>query len=154
MNWTELKNQSDIDKLLHTFGGFHDSCLKELHMWTGTYVEQNFGMCFPRDLGSDTNARVLFQRQWPNPAAIELLFEGVTKIQIVPPPAEYLPLIFDAQIVLHNDQFHWTDNDEWKTGQAYSESINLIASKGLKWRDVSEWLGKQNRYGVINEENC
>lgn len=29
MEWKELKHRQDIEKLLETFGGFHDSCLKE-----------------------------------------------------------------------------------------------------------------------------
>ncbi|WP_346937342.1 hypothetical protein [Clostridium sp.] len=41
MSWFEIKMQSDIEKLLECFGYFHDGCLKELHMWTCTYVNEN-----------------------------------------------------------------------------------------------------------------
>lgn len=74
MIWNELNDSNDIEKLLKTFGGFHDSCLKELYMWTESYVDENLSMTMSIDL--DTNVRILFQRQWDNPSAIELLFDG------------------------------------------------------------------------------
>ena len=44
MDWIEVKDSKDIEILLDKFGGFHDSCLKELYMWTESYVDENLSM--------------------------------------------------------------------------------------------------------------
>ena len=81
MEWIEVNDSEDIENLLEKFGGFHDSCLKELFMWTDSYVDENLSMGVSAEL--DTNVRILFQRQFRDPSAIELLFEGVTQFHIV-----------------------------------------------------------------------
>ena len=40
------------------------------------YVDESLAMTVPG--GLDTNVKILFQRQYENPSAIEILFEGVT----------------------------------------------------------------------------
>ncbi len=32
MEWIKIKDSNDIKNLLDTFGGFHDSCLKEIYV--------------------------------------------------------------------------------------------------------------------------
>lgn len=59
MSWFEIKMQSDIEKLLECFGYFHDGCLKELHMWTCTYVNENLTMIETGEL--DRNVKMIFQ---------------------------------------------------------------------------------------------
>jgi hypothetical protein len=44
MDWIEVKDSKDIEKLLDKFSRFHDSCLKELYMWTESYVDENLSM--------------------------------------------------------------------------------------------------------------
>lgn len=48
---------------------------------------------------------MLFQRQYSNPSAIELLFEGVTGIHIIPTPENYDSIIRDAIILKSDDKF-------------------------------------------------
>lgn len=76
MEWVEIKGNDDIKGLLELFGYFHDSCLKELMMWTDSYVDHNRSMSV--GLGLDTKMQMLFHRQFNNPSAIEILFEQVT----------------------------------------------------------------------------
>ena len=149
--WQELKNSGDIENLLDTFGGFHDSCLKELYMWTESYVDDNLSMGMSIE-ELDTNVRILFQRQYRNPSAIELLFEGVTQFHIVPSPINYDSIIYDAKLILHEGLFYWADNYDWEPGDTTFVSNSWISSERLKWRDVSSWMGEQNRYGVIRPE--
>jgi len=46
----EIKTQSDIDALMKRFGGFHDSCIREAHIWTGYWVSPDFSMSVSQDL--------------------------------------------------------------------------------------------------------
>ncbi len=145
MDWVDVKNNKDIEDVLDKFGYFHDSCLKELYMWTDSYVDENLSMSVSPEL--DTNARMLFQRQANNPSAIELLFEGVTQFHIVPS----VSIIYDAKLILHNELLYWTDDFDWEPGANRNGTNSWIAAKSLKWRDVSSWMGKQNRYGVMKK---
>ena len=149
MDWIEVKNQKDIQNMLDTFGGFHDSCLKELYMSTESYVGEELSMAVPSSL--DTNVRILFQRQFRNPSAIELLFEGVTQLHILPSPVNYDSIIYGATIILHNDLFYWANQSDWKPESNTLDTSSWIAATSLKWRDASSWMGEKNRYGVSSE---
>ncbi|WP_339147191.1 MULTISPECIES: hypothetical protein [unclassified Sutcliffiella] len=150
MEWKELKDRNDIYNLLETFGEFHDSCLKELYMWTESYVDESLSMGMSTDL--DTNVRILFQRQNDNPSAIELLFEGVTQFHIVPSPINYDPVIYEAKLILHEGYFYWADDLDWEPNTYTQGANSWISAKNLKWRDVSSWMGKRNRYGLITPD--
>lgn len=146
MNWIEIKDTSDIEYLLERFGYFHDGCLREMYMWTGTYVNEDLSMEVPAEL--DTNVKLLFQRQYANPSAIEILFEGVTGIRIIPSPENYDSIIIDAVILKIEDNFYWADNDAWHPKENADNYSNWISAKQMKWREVNDWMGKQNRYGL------
>ncbi|QFT89666.1 hypothetical protein FIU87_13475 [Bacillus sp. THAF10] len=150
MEWKELKNRNDIEYLLDTFGRFHDSCLKELYMSTESYVDEYLSMDMSTDL--DTNVRILFQRQCDNPSAIELLFEGVTQFHIVPSPINDDSIIYEAKLILHEGLFYWAADDDWEPDKFFQSENSWISSKYLKWRDVSSWMGKRSRYGLITSE--
>jgi len=145
MNWIELKEESDIKDLLEIFGYFHDGCLRELHMWTGTYVNEDLSMAVPGEL--DTNVKILFQRQYSNPSAIELLFECVTGIHIIPTPENYDSIIQDAIILKSDDNFYWANDYNFQPINDIENRVSWIAAKKLKWREVNDWMGKKNRYG-------
>lgn len=101
MEWHELKDTDDIKGLLELFGHFHDSVLKELLMWTDSYIHT--GLSLIVGSGHDTKVRMLFQRQFNSPSAIELLFEGVTHLQLKPSPENYDSIIYEA-CLLHKEE--------------------------------------------------
>ncbi|WP_301110211.1 hypothetical protein [Sporosarcina sp.] len=144
MDWNEVTNRAEIKHLLETFGFFHDSCLKELYMWTESYVNDDLSMNVPPHL--DTNVRILFQRQAEDPSAVELLFEGVTQCHILPSLKDHDSVIYGATLISQNNQFYWADASDWETGD-YSAS--WISAECLKWRNASDWMGKENRYGAM-----
>ena len=145
MSWIDLKEDSDIKDLLERFGYFHDGCLREIHMWTGTFVDENLSMTVPGEL--DTNVKMLFQRQYSDLSVIELLFEGVTGIHITPTPEGYDSIIYDAIILKSKNHFYWSDDYDFQPEKEIENGVSWIAAKKLKWREANGWLGKQNRYG-------
>lgn len=149
MQWIQIHDNNDISNLLNIFNHFHDSCLTELYMWTESYVDEDFSMKLSIDL--DTNVRILFQRQLPNPSAIELLFEAVTDFHIVPSPIGYVSTIFEGKIEKIDDNFIWSEDSGWKPN-SNDFTNSWISSKRLKWRDVSSWIGNSKRYGLLNDQ--
>ncbi|MCM3707070.1 MULTISPECIES: hypothetical protein [Cytobacillus] len=105
MEWVEIKGNDDIKDVLDRYGHFHDSCLKELMMWTESYVDHSRSMRVGD--GLDTKIQMLFQRQFLNPSAIELLFEEVTHFQLKPRAENDDSIIYDAVLMLRENTFYW-----------------------------------------------
>jgi hypothetical protein len=144
MEWNQINNKEDIKFLMNKFGGFHDSCLKELLLSTESFVDQNFAMA----PNPNTNVRVLLQRQNEDASAIELLFEEINKITIVPAPENCDSIILGATILYQDGLYFWANVDDW-TPEENSDYVSWISAKSLKWRDVSSWMGEKMRYGVL-----
>src|SRR5258706_13915877 len=101
MIWNHLASKTEVDNLLKVFGGFHGGCLREAHVWTEHWVASDLRMRCTGEL--DTRVRLLIQRQFSAPSAIELLFEQVTAFHLQPSPDNYDSIIFDATMLLEED---------------------------------------------------
>ncbi|HEV2969970.1 MAG TPA: hypothetical protein VGY55_08265 [Pirellulales bacterium] len=142
MDWKEIKSQADADALMGVFGGFHDSCIREAHLWTGHWVTPELRMrCV-----SDNHLRVLFQRQFTNPSAIELIFEYVTRFNLVPAPENYDSIILAATLIVRDGDIFWSPVDDWTRAKLNNDEFTWVSAKKLRWREV-DWLGKELRYG-------
>lgn len=130
MNWNEVRDDKDIGALLEAFGGFDDSCLKELYMWNESYVDEHLSMSMSADL--DTNVRILFQRQFRHPSAIEMLFEGVTQCHIIPAPINGDCIILEATVIKYGNLFYWSNEPDWEPEDDVSRSVSWISSRALK----------------------
>jgi hypothetical protein len=142
--WNPINSQADIDCLLTLFGGFHDGCLREAHIWTEHYVDPTFSMHCTGDL--DTRVRMLIQRQEKEPSAIELFFEQVITFHLHPSAENYDSIIFDAEILRDGDVFYWADANGWLPKSATRDNCTWIAAKKLSWRDTSNWMGAELRF--------
>jgi hypothetical protein len=145
MEWINVRSRADVDYLLDRFGGFHDSCLREMHVWTEHWVGEDLAMAAPPHL--DTRVRVLFHRQSRDPSAIEILFSQVTRLNLVPSPEDYDSIIFEATLLIRGDNLYWSDHAGWSPDAPDRDRSTWIAAKQLAWREASEWLGNRLRYG-------
>ena len=144
-DWRVLSDQRGIDELLKLFGNFHDGCIREMHLWTETFVKENLSMSCPSHL--DTKVRILFQRQFVSPSAVELQFDGVVQVRMQPTAENYDSVIFEAGIFMSGDLFYWTDGGATSLNEFLLGSPGtLIVGKQLKWRDASPWMGPTLRY--------
>jgi hypothetical protein len=142
--WTAIHSDQDLEHLLDVFGGFHDGCLREMHVWTGTCVDDDLSMACPDHL--DTNVRVLFQRQYRDPSAIEMVFEQVVGMHLAPSPTEYFDIIFAASLIHQDETYYWASAREWTPDGPERDNVTWIAAKGVSWRDASDWMGDKLRY--------
>ncbi|MCU6713052.1 hypothetical protein M6D81_30570 [Paenibacillus sp. J5C_2022] len=146
IKWQELKSQKDLNELMKLFGWFHDSCIKEMHMWTDHNVNPDLSMSL--SVVRDNRVRILIHRQYKDPTAIELLFEEVTQIYISPSPENHDSIIYEATFIYQDGNYYWADDRNWEPeGQNKFASVNWISSKKVSWRDASDWIGKTIRYG-------
>ena len=144
MDWNEIKTQSDADALMKAFGGFHDGCIREAHFWTDHWVSKDLSMECPGNL--DNRIRFLVQRQFRNPVAIELLFEKVTRFNLVPTPDNYDTIIYGATLLVRDDNIYWSPKGGWSPDSSQRDEETWISAKSLRWREV-EWLGEELHYG-------
>lgn len=150
MTWHQMDDSTAIADFMELFGGFHDSCLKELYMWTETFVDEDLDMSMSTDL--DACARILFQRQAPAPSAVELLFKGVMNFHICPSSKNSDPVIYSAKLMAYDGQFYWAQDEDWQIDQPFRHSVSWISAQEVYWRDASSWIGERQRYGVLRVE--
>ena len=74
----KITTQKDIDALICVFGGFHDSIIKEIHVFNCEFVDKD-GVAHGHPYGFHYDALFLFQRLRPQNRgmAIQILFEKI-----------------------------------------------------------------------------
>ena len=149
MNWKDITTQADADSLMELFGGFHDGCVREAHFWTDHWVSQDLAMSCSGNL--DNRIRFLVQRQFKNPAAIELLFEEVTRFNLVPTPDNYESIISGATLLVRDGTVFWSPDESWLPESPKRDDSTWISASQLRWRAV-DWLGEELRYGPKRDD--
>jgi hypothetical protein len=140
--WTEINNQSDIDRLLDSYGHFQDSCLRDVYITTREFIDENLAMHFDNKL----TASFLFQRQFGPTSVLELKFEYIEQFNFRPFDTNADPVIYDATLMIRNGLFYWADFSDWEIGD--NDSI-WISGKKLFWRLRPELIGNVKR---LNDE--
>jgi len=105
VNWNIVQSNADAEELIDTFGGFHDACIKEAHLLTKHHVNENLSMSSDGEL--DTSIKFIVQRQFKNPSCIEMHFEEVTRFNLVPTEKNYNSVIYEASIIIEDDEIWW-----------------------------------------------
>jgi hypothetical protein len=143
--WHEIVNQADIDFLNKSYGGFHDSCITELNYLSGGYVNENLSMGFGD--APDRKVSVILKRQW-KPTKLELLFEGMRRMNIAGWQNNSYCEIFACYLKLQNDLIKgrddnlvvWADDMSFDPKGAFDRKIleepmvTYIISESLRWR--------------------
>jgi hypothetical protein len=144
-DWQPIETEADVERLLSAFGEFHDSCLREVHIWTEAHVREDLAFVDTSHL--DTHLRVLFQRQWRDPTAIDLLFDELIEFHLAPTPENLGASITDATVFITDGVIYWADHWEWRPDSQIGDDITWVAARRMRWRDASTWMGDKLRYG-------
>ncbi|KAA9333602.1 hypothetical protein [Adhaeribacter soli] len=136
--WKEIKTEAEIEQLLQSYGSFHDSCLRDLHISTREYVDEKLAMGFD----NKNIATLLFQRQFATNPVLELKFEDVDRLNFNPLGPEYYGIIYEATFKKVKDLFYWANEPDWEIGD---EDANWISAKKVYWRYRPELIGNVTR---------
>ena len=79
--WNSISSEQDLSILMSTVCAFHDSCIKEIKYTSGAYVDNDLTMYPVNDLRA---LKMIIQRQFDNPSAIELEFLGLKYFRLSP----------------------------------------------------------------------
>lgn len=116
--WNYILTQADADDFMKKFVGFHDSTLEKIN-----YSES--------DSLAVVNA-IFDNSGWFG--VVELCFEGVQLLKIVPAAENYSREIFEASLIIDNESVLWADSYMEKTDCLHEGSI--IKALNLKWRKI------------------
>jgi hypothetical protein len=80
--WIELDSAEAIEHFSREFHGFHDACLREVHLSTENYVDSSRSMSCPAHL--DTTIWLFLQSQGAALGAVEIQCRQVTRFRVTP----------------------------------------------------------------------
>ena len=135
--WNKLETNEDISNLMEMFGGFHDSCIKELKYLSGAFVAPDLSM---QPINKQRTVKIIFQRQYENPTTIEMEFSGLVKLNLAPLDEQYTCELFGAACILKDGCIYWYDDGNCSTEQEYDGT--WICAKEAKWRIADEYSGQ------------
>ena len=149
ISWNKVITQSDVDSLLEIYGGFHDACIINLNYTSGANVDESLSMIYGAP--EDSKVSVVFKRQW-KPASVELLFEGMRKMNIAGWQNNYSCDIIHCYLAFHNDLIKgldqnlivWADSCSFNPKELPDRKIlqepmtTYIISNSLKWRIIAD----------------
>ena len=115
--------------MLHETHWFHDSVLKELRYTSGSYVNDD-----KRMLPYDCVRKIEMHYDSQQCNAIEMVFEGVTALNLRPFGEEYTSEVSEASLFLEDAVIFFCDGGVDRIDESYSGT--WIKSYSLRWRFV------------------
>ena len=129
-NWNYIENDDDINHLMSTFHGFHGSVLRTLNYVSGSGKAENGGMHVTDFI---RQVSMIFDSDWSE--SIEMVFEGVLKLNLCPAKDNYSSDIF-AAVLEREDEIIRFYTGEKESIQEYDGT--WIESLGLRWRFIQD----------------
>jgi len=145
MTWQEIKTAEQASAFLKLFGHFHDGCIREAHLFTGHHVRSDLSMVVSGEL--DTSMKFLVQRQFKKPSCVELLFEQITRINIVPTDQNYDSIIYNSSISVEGGDITWIIEKVSTADRLEANVDTWVRAKKLSWREANQNIGSDLIYG-------
>ncbi|MPN63988.1 hypothetical protein SDC9_211757 [bioreactor metagenome] len=123
--------------------GFHDSCIKEIKYISGAYVNVDLSM---RPVNEQRILRIIFQRQFKNPSALEIEFIGLKHFRMSPSDENYTCEILDAAMIFKDNYIYWCDSGYVSESDLDTYAGTLICASRVRWRSVDEYIGPEEVY--------
>lgn len=133
-----INDEEQLQGFLELIDYFHDSCIKEMHYISGGFVGDD--LCV-HPFDDIRTLSVIFQRQYKPNSVIELVFEDLVSLNLIPRKKDYDCIILDSILEKVNGFYIW---DEWGDTQSIpvdDPGIRIVAKK-LKWRALNNGLNE------------
>jgi len=136
--WNEIKDTSDIEKIMNLYGYFHDCCLRDIYISTRDFIDDKLSMFADGQLF----ASLLFQRQFRPNTVLELQFKEVVQFNFKSFEKNDMGALNDATLKFDNGLFYWAESSDWQFGD--NDAI-WISGKKLFWQFRPELIGNIKR---------
>lgn len=138
--WREIVNENDIKQFMQKVDYFHDSCIKEIAYLSGAYVDDNLSM-YP--INDYRTLKVIIQRQADELSMIELQFERLKYLKLVPIDDRYTCEIHDSTMLIKEEYIYWCDCGQLTGCDLEKYNGTIVAASKLKWRYIDKCMGNQ-----------
>ena len=135
MEWRSVTTLDELEAFLRVVGGFHDGIIKEVHWVNRDWVGENLRMA-PYKLA---DARMLVQRQWREPSAVEIVFESIWRLKL-----DTVSFVFSTTAGTEESSTMLGPSRPLLTLEIEDTEV---AFERMKWRDASDWMGADLRFG-------
>ena len=125
--WNYVMTQEDADAFQRSVCGFHDAVIRGLDYVSGAYVNADKSM-YP--LADVRSVSILIQSQQCRD--FEMIFEGVTALNLRPAADKYTADIYDASLFVRDASVFFSDSCLEKPDTSYEGT--WITAYGLRWR--------------------
>lgn len=136
--WNEIKTEEDINSFIGLFGHFHDSCIKEIRYVSGAFVDKDLSM---NPVNDKRTVDMVFQRQYKNPMAIVIRFNGLAVLHLAPCNDNYTCEIHDATVFFKNGYTYWADCNGRIENEIERYDGTWICAEKIQWRIIDECIG-------------
>lgn len=144
--WNDISSEQDLSVLMETVCDFHDSCIKEIKYISGAYVDNDLTMHPVNDLRI---LKMIIQRQFDNPSAIELEFLGLKYCKLSPCDEDYTCELLDATMLLKEGCVLWCDCGGLTETEMAQYSGTIVCASKVRWRVVNEYIGAKEVYKSV-----
>lgn len=121
-----IETQADIDDLMNQTCGFHDTVIKSIQYISGGYVDEHKCM----HLINESKVSMTLDSQITS--NIELVFEGVIKLNVRPPGDNYSSEIYGASVFVDECIVYFFDDILNKIDTNYN--FTWISAYSTKWK--------------------
>lgn len=128
--WNYIDTQEDIDEFLKQTYRLHDSILKSVNYISGGYVDADNKSMYPLD--STRKVTFIIDCQMTN--SIEIVFEGVTALNLRPTGDNYTSNIFETSLYIKDCTVFFADSDVDSFDESYDGT--WITSYGMRWKFI------------------
>lgn len=125
--WNYIEKQQDINFLFEQTHRFHDSILKDLNYVSGGYVNDKNQMHCTDSIRQVT---MRFDSQWCD--SIEMIFEGVTTLNLRPHTDNESSYLYDASLFIQDETVFFFDSHIDGIDKSYDGT--WIGAYWLRWR--------------------
>ncbi len=144
--WSIIDDDEKIKNFMADIGDFHDSVLKEVKYLSGAYVDEDLSM-YP--INDKRLLSVIIQCQQEKFAMIEMEFEDLSYLKLIPATPDFTCEILDASMFMADEKIYWCDSSGVTAENVYSYDGTVICAKKIRWRKIPNSLANKAFYQNI-----
>ncbi len=122
----EVSTLEQLKAFIVLVGSFHDGIIKEMHWVNNGFIAPDLGM----RLTDTATARVLVQRQFRNPSAVELVFHGLKWLNL-----DNIGMVFESEASQSGKLL------------VFRIGASEFHFESMSYRFASVWMGEASRFG-------
>lgn len=150
MCWTEVRDNSGIDKLMEEFYGFHDSCIISINYLSGNLVDDKRAM----GCGDENEHTLIMRVDSQFGKRLEMCFEGVRKCCLTGFREDYFCDIYDATLGFRTDLLGKTRDDRlivWASCAGFDPKVYQEQYPLNNWYEITYIIANKLKYRFLNE---